>query len=133
LAASRAFNYSKTGIFRHLELAGNEQLRGVSGTVVAKNGDLWLNQASGVVHIAADEVSHARKDLHYQMHGELLNFLDGLTSFPEQLRPLPTAVESSDGRIYFATRGSVVWVDPAHIVRNTLPPSCLDSINYGGP
>jgi len=94
----------------------------VSGAVVAKNGDLWLNQASGVVHIAADEVSHARKDLHYQMHGELLNYLDGLTSFPEQLRPLPTAVESSDGRIYFATRGSVVWVDPANIVRNTLPP-----------
>src|SRR3984893_18253342 len=109
------------GHFRHLQLAGTEQLRGVSGAVVAKNGDLWLNQASGVVHIAADEISHARKDLHYQMHGELLNYLDGLTSSPEQLRPLPTAVESSDGRIYFATRGSVVWVDPANIVRNTLP------------
>jgi len=110
------------GHFRHLQLAGTEQLRGVSGAAAAKNGDLWLNQASGVVHIAADEVSHARKDLHYQMHGELLNHLDGLTSSPEQLRPLPTAVKSSDGRIYFATRGSVVWVDPANIVRNTLPP-----------
>jgi hypothetical protein len=108
--------------FRHLQLAGNEQLRGVSGVVVAKNGDLWLNQASGVVHIAADEVTHARKDLYYQMRCELLNYLDGLTSFPEQLRPLPTAVESSDGRIYFATRGSVVWVDPANIARNSVPP-----------
>src|SRR6266853_4015943 len=75
-----------------------------------------------VVHIAADEVAHAREDPQYQVRYELLNYLDGLTSSPEQLRPVPTAVESSDGRIYFATRGSVVWVDPANIPRNTLPP-----------
>jgi signal transduction histidine kinase len=74
------------------------------------------------VHIAADEVAHAREDPQYQVRYELLNYLDGLTSSPEQLRPVPTAVESSDARIYFATRGSVVWVDPANIARNTLPP-----------
>src|ERR1700719_4731983 len=110
------------GHFRRFQLAGSEPLRGVSGIVLAKNGDLWLNQASGVVHIAADEVAHARKDAHHQARFELLNYLDGLISSPEQLRPLPTAVESSDGRIYFVTRGSVVWVDPANIARNTLPP-----------
>jgi signal transduction histidine kinase/ligand-binding sensor domain-containing protein len=110
------------GHFRRLQLAGSEPLRGVSGIVLAKNGDLWLNQASGVVHIAADEVAHAREGPQYQVRYELLNYLDGLTSSPEQIRPLPTAVESSDGRIYFATRGSVVWVDPANIARNTLPP-----------
>jgi len=60
--------------------------------VLAKNGDLWLNQASGVVHIAADEVAHAREDPQYQVRYELLNYLDGLTSSPEQIRPLPTAV-----------------------------------------
>jgi signal transduction histidine kinase/ligand-binding sensor domain-containing protein len=110
------------GHFRRFQLAGSEPLRGVSGIVLAKNGDLWLNQASGVMHIAADEVAHAREDPQYQVRYELLNYLDGLTSSPEQLRPLPTAVESSDGRIYFVTRGSVVWVDPANIARNTLPP-----------
>jgi signal transduction histidine kinase len=98
--------------------------------VLAKNGDLWLNQASGVVHIAADEVAHARKDAHHQARYELLNYLDGLVSSPEQLRPLPTAVESSDGRIYFVTRGSVVWVDPANIARNTLsPPVWIRSVS----
>jgi signal transduction histidine kinase/ligand-binding sensor domain-containing protein len=110
------------GHFRHLQLAGSEPLRAVSGIVLAKNGDLWVNQASGVVHIAADEVAHARKDPQYQVRYELLNYLDGLISSPEQLRPLPTAVESSDGRIYFATRGGVVWVEPANIARNILPP-----------
>jgi signal transduction histidine kinase/ligand-binding sensor domain-containing protein len=118
------------GHFRRFQLAGSEPLRGVSGIVLAKNGDLWLNQASGVVHIAADEVAHARKDAHHQARYELLNYLDGLVSSPEQLRPLPTAVESSDGRIYFVTRGSVVWVDPANIARNTLsPPVWIRSVS----
>jgi signal transduction histidine kinase/ligand-binding sensor domain-containing protein len=118
------------GHFRRLQLAGSEPLRGVSGIVLAKNGDLWLNQASGVVHIAADEVAHARKDAHHQARYELLNYLDGLISSPEQLRPVPTAVESSDGRIYFVTRGSVVWVDPANIARNTLsPPVWIRSVS----
>src|SRR6266403_2000620 len=118
------------GHFRRFQLAGNEPLRGVSGIVLAKNGDLWLNQASGVVHIAADEVTPARKDAHHQARYELLNYLDGLVSSPEQLRPLPTAVESSDGRIYFVTRGSVVWVDPANIARNTLsPPVWIRSVS----
>lgn len=118
------------GHFRRFQLAGSEPLRGVSGIVLAKNGDLWLNQASGVVHIAADEVAHARKNAHHQARYELLNYLDGLVSSPEQLRPLPTAVESSDGRIYFVTRGSVVWVDPANIARNTLsPPVWIRSVS----
>ena len=118
------------GHFRRFQLAGSEPLRGVSGIVLAKNGDLWLNQASGVVHIAADEVAHARKDAHHQTRYELLNYLDGLIGSPEQLRPLPTAVESSDGRIYFVTRGSVVWVDPANIARNTLsPPVWIRSVS----
>ena len=77
------------GHFRRFQLAGSEPLRGVSGIVLAKNGDLWLNQASGVVHIAADEVAHAREDPQYQVRYELLNYLDGLTSSPEQLRPVP--------------------------------------------
>ena len=118
------------GHFRRFQLAGSEPLRGVSGIVLAKNGDLWLNQASGVVHIAADEVAQARKDAHHQARYELLNYLDGLISSPEQLRPVPTAVESSDGRIYFVTRGSVVWVDPANIARNTLsPPVWIRSVS----
>jgi len=118
------------GHFRRFQLAGSEPLRGVSGIVLAKNGDLWLNQASGVVHIAADEVAHARKDAHHQARYELLNYLDGLISSTEKLRPLPTAVESSDGRIYFVTRGSVVWVDPANIARNALsPPVWIRSVS----
>jgi len=60
LAASRASNYSSKGI-SPLSVGRSEPLRGVSGIVLAKNGDLWLNQASGVVHIAADEVRMCAK------------------------------------------------------------------------
>src|SRR3989449_10189170 len=32
------------------------------------------------------------------------------------------AVEASDGRLWFATNNGLAWIDPAHIVRNGLPP-----------
>src|SRR5260370_6600247 len=32
------------------------------------------------------------------------------------------AVEASDGRLWFATDNGLAWIDPAHIVRNGVPP-----------
>jgi ligand-binding sensor domain-containing protein len=110
------------GRFRQLDLTNKEPLKGVSGIVVAANEDLWLNETSGVVHIAADEVKRAQANSQYRVQYEFLNYLDGLVSPPEGLRPLPTALQAADGRIYFATRGSVVWLDPSHLHRNAVPP-----------
>jgi signal transduction histidine kinase len=33
-----------------------------------------------------------------------------------------TAVETSDGRLWFATDNGLAWIDPAHFVRNGVPP-----------
>jgi ligand-binding sensor domain-containing protein len=110
------------GRFRHLNLTNKEPLKAVSGIVVAANEDLWLNETSGVVHIAADEIKRAQANSQYRVQYEFLNYLDGLVSPPERLRPLPTALQAADGRIYFATRGSVVWLDPSHLHLNAVPP-----------
>ncbi|WP_246387864.1 triple tyrosine motif-containing protein [Chiayiivirga flava] len=53
---------------------------------------------------------------------ERFDFLDGLPGTPAQYRPLPTAVQGSDGRLWFATTSGVVWIDPRTILRNPLPP-----------
>ena len=64
---------------------------------------------------------------------ERLDNLDGLVSAPEQIRPLPSVVKTSDGRIYFATRSSVVWIDPRQIPRNTTRPTVdIQSVNADG-
>ncbi|MBO9716140.1 MAG: ATPase, partial [Pseudoxanthomonas sp.] len=97
-------------------------LRGVSGIVRAADGTLWLNGARGVVRIAAGEVARlfdagAGEPVH-----RLFDHLDGLPGVAAQLRPIPTAVQADDGRLWFSTTNAVVSVDPASIRRNPLPP-----------
>jgi len=42
-------------------------------------------------------------------------------------------VKTSDGRIYFATRSSVVWIDPRQIPRNAIRPTVdVQSVNADG-
>ncbi len=94
---------------------------------------MWLNGLSGVVHIKADEIARALANDGYSMAIERLDNLDGLVSAPEQIRPLPSVVKTSDGRIYFATRSSVVWIDPRQIPRNTTRPTVdIQSVNADG-
>ena len=99
-----------------------ERLRGVTGIVETANGDLWLNGAGGVTHIVADELRRATQDSGYRARAVRLDYHDGLNGRPPQVRPFPTAIEGTDGRLWFATESGVAWVDPANIKRNALPP-----------
>jgi signal transduction histidine kinase len=40
-------------------------------------------------------------------------------------RASPSAVQTTDGRIWFATATGVAWINPKRIVRNTIPPPVL--------
>jgi signal transduction histidine kinase/ligand-binding sensor domain-containing protein len=119
--------------FRGISSADVEALKGISGIASEAKGDMWLNGLSGVVHIKAAEIERALADRGYSMAIERLDNLDGLVSAPEQIRPLPSVVKTSDGRIYFATRSSVVWIDPRQIPRNTTRPTVdIQSVNADG-
>jgi signal transduction histidine kinase len=64
---------------------------------------------------------------------ERFDRLDGLMGTPEQLRPLPTAVEATDGQIWFALTNGVVKIDPKLIRHNTVVPTVLvQSVVAGG-
>ncbi|HEY8562539.1 MAG TPA: triple tyrosine motif-containing protein [Pyrinomonadaceae bacterium] len=39
--------------------------------------------------------------------------------------PYPTAIEGTDGRIWFSTSRGIVWIDPRHIFKNPAPPPVL--------
>ncbi|MDP9124474.1 MAG: histidine kinase [Pseudomonadota bacterium] len=53
---------------------------------------------------------------------ERLDFRDGLDGAPAQLRPVPTAAADLDGRLWFSTNNSLVWIDPRKIRRNDVAP-----------
>jgi signal transduction histidine kinase len=103
--------------------AGDGSPTGVSGIVSdTASGDLWINSAQGILRLPADEMAHALRDPAYRMTTERLDFRDGLDGAPAQLRPVPTAVGGLDGRLWFSTNNSLVWIDPRHIRRNAVAP-----------
>jgi signal transduction histidine kinase/ligand-binding sensor domain-containing protein len=118
--------------FVMLATAG-EPLRGVSGVVETADGDLWLNGADGVTHILAADVRRALTEPKYSAQYERLDYRDGIEPPAPQIRPLPSAIAGTDGRIWFTSASGVSWVDPNDIRRNSVAPSVqLREVVAGG-
>jgi len=62
------------------------------------------------------------KNSAYQVKGEHFGTRQGLPGYPPQLRPLNTAIEGTDGRLWFTTSDGVVWLDPTRPEKNVAPP-----------
>jgi signal transduction histidine kinase/ligand-binding sensor domain-containing protein len=96
--------------------------RGTSGIVKASNGDFWLNAIAGIVRIPGKEMERAIRDPAHRVECETFDYLDGVPGMAVQLRQLPTAIETTDGRIWFGMTTGIVSIDPTRRVRNPLPP-----------
>ncbi len=110
------------GRFHAINAVERESLRGISGIVETTNGDLWLNGLGGVFHIRRAEIMEALKNPAYLVSGERFGRREGSPGLPPQLRPIPTAIEGTDGRLWFAGSDGVVWLDPARASNRTPPP-----------
>src|SRR5690606_34436613 len=105
----------------------------VSGIMERAQGELWLNTSDGAVLIPADEVRKAEANPFHPVEFRLFDHLDGMLGAPGYLRPAPTAVESTDGRLWFSTYDGVVSLAPAPIARNVVVPSVyIKSITVDG-
>jgi signal transduction histidine kinase/ligand-binding sensor domain-containing protein len=96
--------------------------KGVSGIVRARNGDLWLNGIGGILRIDADELEAQARVADHALKIEMFNYLDGVPGTAVQLRPQPSAIETTDGRIWFSMTAGLVSIDATQLVRNHLPP-----------
>ena len=109
------------GRFRIIHATNDELLRGISGIVETADGDLWLNGLSGIFHVRQPELLKALNDSSYQVKGELFGKRGGLPGVA-QIRPLPSAIEGTDGSLWFATTGGVAQLDPTHSQLRVEPP-----------
>lgn len=118
------------GRFTDIRATNEEWLRGISGIAETENGDLWLNGLGGIFHVRRSELSEALENSSYQVKGEHFGRRDGVPGPAFQLRPLNTAVEGTDGRIWFTENRGVVWLDPSK-TENKLPapPITIQSIS----
>jgi ligand-binding sensor domain-containing protein len=107
----------------------------VSGIVETKTGDLWINGFSGITHVSVGELTRWLKDPGSEVSAEHLDALDGLPGLSAERLPEPSVVESSDGRLWFATTQGVAWLDPATLKQryNRIPPPVMiDSVIING-
>ena len=110
------------GHFVPIHRTSGAPFRGISGIVQARSGDLWLNGIDGIVRVPRQEIGHVNLDPAYPVRCDIFNYLDGVSGTAAQFRPQPSAIETTDGRLWFSMSGGVVSIDVAHLARNTLPP-----------
>jgi signal transduction histidine kinase len=98
--------------FQMLTFAEPAFARGVRGLVEARNGDLWLNAASGLTYVPVKELQTALSQPTYPMVARLIREGDQAGATQRFLGYLDTAARDSEGRLWFATVNGVVHVDP---------------------
>jgi signal transduction histidine kinase/ligand-binding sensor domain-containing protein len=115
----------KEGRFRRLRLAGDAPLRVVTGVLQQKSGDLWINQASGIVKIDAVEIQNALLNPDLPMRFTLFDELDGVDEMSSPPTPLPSIVDAGNGMLYFSMHTHVLLIDTSRMTRNLVAPTVI--------
>ncbi|MEL1264032.1 sensor histidine kinase [Pseudoxanthomonas putridarboris] len=111
------------GRFQSLSARQYGVLGGVSGILQTADGMVWLNGGKGIVRVPFAELERAFAHPGVAIHYRLFDFRDGLPGIALQSGQVPSAVEGSDGRLWFGTSRGIVWIDPAALRSNPLPPT----------
>ena len=110
----------------------DDSFTGITGIVEAAEGDLWLNGNKGVFHLSPDEIHQVVHDSGHRVRYEAFDHLDGLPGMAVQLRPLPSALETPDGALWFVTANGLASIVSTRLHRNTLPtPVTVWSVSAG--
>jgi len=110
------------GHFRRMTVAAGEQFGTISGIIETVDHGLWLNEMRGIVHIPPEEIRGFVADPNHRVKYRRFDYLDGLPGAPQMSFTNSTAVEASDGRLWFATNNGLALIDPVHIAMNGVPP-----------
>ncbi len=123
LGGTEGLDYFSKGRFQQIFSDAGTRLYGVTGVVETRNGDIWLNYADGIAKIDAADLRTALASENHRAKIRLFNQLDGYPGTPIMRTQSSTVAQTADGRIYFLARAGVVWIDPDHIEKNTVPPN----------
>jgi len=107
-------------------------LAAVTGIETDGLGNTWMMTRAGVVRLATTAFERVLDDPHAIVAPIVFDVQDGLPgSFV--FDGAHNVARGGDGRIWFATTSGIVWVDPARIVRNRLPPAiAVSALKAGG-
>lgn len=104
----------------------------INGIVQTPEGDTWLAYPKSLVRFQPRELERAFSAKAFAAPTLSLGRGDGLISRPHS-HSQRSMVRGGDGRLWIATETGTLWMDPARIVRNALPPGvAIKSINGDG-
>ncbi|WP_167221035.1 sensor histidine kinase [Massilia rubra] len=117
VGGQRGIGYIDGQRYHALRLPDNGLFANIYAIIVVpvKDGrgdDLWVHSRSGIFQLTAAELARAYADASYRIGYRSYDLMGGLANDPYQVLPLPTAVRSRDGRLWFSTSNGVAWIDP---------------------
>jgi PAS domain S-box-containing protein len=110
--------------FRRIAPEDAETFGSVAGVVEASDGSLWLAEKRGAIEIAATEIQQVLSNPSYRVKYRIFDSFDGLPGAFSSA-PNSKAFQETEGRLWLVASKGIVWVDPANIFTNTLPPPVL--------
>ncbi|MEG3086871.1 sensor histidine kinase [Sphingomonas sp. PB4P5] len=104
-----------------LSVARTPAFGSVTGIVSTPNRETWLIGRHGIVRVATAALERAFDDPARAPPVTVFDFRDGVPGLVIR-DGKRDAVRGGDGRLWFATSGGTVWIDPARLPRNPVPP-----------
>lgn len=115
VGGQHGMGYLDAGRFHRLDLPAGGLFDNLYAIVPAPSGDLWLHGRSGIYQLRADELRRAEGNPRHRIAYRSFDASGGLANDPHQVLPLPTAVRTSDGALWFSTSAGVARIDPARL------------------
>ncbi|WP_263415415.1 sensor histidine kinase [Terriglobus albidus] len=108
--------------FQPVSPADGSTFGGVSGILTDSDDGLWFAEQRGVIHIREAQLRQPKSG---KVEFESFGLLDGFTAALRGSLASPSAAQTTDGHLWFATTKGLAWIDPRRVVRNTVPPPVL--------
>jgi signal transduction histidine kinase/ligand-binding sensor domain-containing protein len=116
--------------FQPVHSSDGKAFAGVSGIVTEADDGLWFSDNRGIIHIGDNQLQQLSSG---KVEFESFGVLDGLTTELRGSLASPSAVQTTDGRVWFATTKGLAWINPRIAQRNTVPPPVsIESIVANG-
>jgi PAS domain S-box-containing protein len=111
--------------FRRIIPADAETFGSVLGIAETSDGSLWLAESRGIIQVSASEVQLALDNPSYRVRYRTFDSFDGLPGTFAGVASNSKVIQGTDDKLWFIASGGVVWVDPANIFTNAIPPPVL--------
>jgi signal transduction histidine kinase/ligand-binding sensor domain-containing protein len=111
--------------FHVISAADPSIMKGINGLVRLADGTLWLNGSEGAVHVAAGEIAKGMSDAAYKIQLRVIGIDEGMPGTAQPNRPVPSLIQGTNGRLWFANSQGIAWLDPDKLTLNLANPSLV--------